>query len=260
MIFSPTALPVDRRTWVNEQIAHPLTRLDKVPLHAFAAAGQYSDSIAGLGSLNYDPGPFELHAYAGGRQFLGLSPEGRAERASLANERFFYGGELGRSFFGRQMGGLRLGWLHFPDANLAYVTVAVEASTRIAADSPWRFRSLLNLWVGALGTAGPARGEWIHLITELGKTLSDNFVGAHELGLNVTCSYRAADAPALGPGRHEMLMLALGPTLTWQGAIGRWSVGLPFRMFLDSQVAVGKPLTHPSVLGAPGLEVKWGPR
>ncbi len=67
MTFSPTALPVDRRTWVNEQIAHPLTRLDKVPLHAFAAAGQYSDSIAGLGSLNYDSGPFELHAYAGRR-------------------------------------------------------------------------------------------------------------------------------------------------------------------------------------------------
>ncbi len=259
MSFCPSALPVDRRAWVDELVAHPLARFSKVPLHAFGSASQFYDSLVALGSITYDPGPADLRVYAGGRHFFEWRPEGRVERLSLANERFFYGGELGRSFFGREMGALRLGWLHFPDARLAYITIGVEAAT-LTTDAEWRFRFLLNLWVGALGTVGPARGEWIHLIAELGKKLSSNFIAAHEVGLNVACSYHATDAPALGIGRHEMLTIALGPTLTWQGAAGRWSVGLPFRMLLDSEMAGGRPLTHPSVLGAPGLEVKWGPR
>ncbi len=241
-------------------MAHPLYRVAKQPrLYAYGGASQYLDSLVGVGSVGWDLGPVDFRAVAGGRHFFEWRSEGVAERVRLVNERYFLGGEIGRSFFGREMGALHLGWLQYPAAKLAYVTVNIDTATRFISGSEWRYRFILSYWACAMGTLSQSRGDWVHLISEVGKGLSENFLGASEVGLNVAWTYRATDALALGTGRHEMMTLALGPTLAWQGATGRWTVGVPFRMFLDSDVKAGK-LTHPSVLGAPGFEVKWGPR
>jgi len=252
---------VERRAWVNEQISHTLYRQAKDhQVSLFGSAGQYLDSLNGLASLGYDPGPVEARGFIGGRYFFEWRPEGRAEKRALLNEQFFYGGEIGRSFYGREMGAIRLGWLHYPDAVLAYATIGIETANRLGKDIPWLYRFQLNYWINALGTLSRMRGNWIHLGLDLDHTLSDNFAGASSIGVHVSWSYRSTDVTALGVGRYELMQIGVAPTVNWQGSTGRWSVSIPLRMFLDAEVATGKSLTHPSVLGAPGLEVKWGPR
>ncbi len=250
---------VERRTWMNQQITNTVFRPAKeTSLFSFVSASQYVDSINVLASLAWDPGPLELRGFGGARSFLDWTAEGRIESAELANERFFYGAELGRSFYSKETGAIRIGWLQYPQSRTGFVTLGLETSKRIHSEHPWFYRLLFSYWLNVLGTRTLAQGDSLNTNVEITRTLEKNALGLNELGLQFSWIYRTTDVLRLGAGRYDLMMFGISPTAKWQGSSGTWALSLNLRMFLDTQFTLTKAMTHPSALAVPGVSVSWG--
>ena len=258
-VMTSPAWAVERRTWVNDQIAHTVFRPSKaLHLYSFLSSTAYQDSINALGSVQWDPGPAEIRVFGGGRAFLGLTAEGRAELAALANERLFYGFELGRSYYHRQSGALRLGWIQFPQANLGFVTVGIETSHRVNTNAPWFFRLLISYWINVMGKRTVAGGDSLNLSLEINRVTEGQFLGITAWGVAVSTIFRSPEFARLPAGRYDVVSFGISPTAKWSGTSGNWEASLDFRVFLDSEQRTGLPTSNPSVLAVPGVSVRWG--
>lgn len=259
MSLTRPAWGLERRTWMNEHIHHTVFRPGKtIPLFSYLSSSAYQDSVSALASVLWDPGPFDLRAYGGGRAFLGLTAEGRAEQARLSNERLYYGFELGRSYYHRQSGALRAGWLHFPQAGLGFMTIGLETSHRVNTNAPWFFRLLVSYWINVLGRRTPAGGDSLNLSLEIQRAAEGQFLGVTGWGVAVSTVFRSPDLAKLGVGRYDVVALGLSPTAKWSGTTGNWEASLDLRVFLDTELRSGAPTSNPSVLAVPGVSVRWG--
>ncbi len=254
-----SAPALDRRTWANAHIQHTVFRPAKdIKVHAFATSTQYLDSFNSLASVTLDPGPVELRAFGGVRNFLGATVDGRAEQVALDKERLFYGFELGRSYYHKETGAIRLGWLQFPETQLGFVTIGIETSRRLNFNSPWFYRMLFSYWVNILGKTTGAGGDCLNLNLEITKNAESHFLGISEWGAFLSMSLRNPDVGKMPDGRYDVVAFGLSPTAKWQSSSGNWEASLDLRFFLDAEKRAGQSTTNPSALAVPGVSVRWG--
>jgi hypothetical protein len=236
-----------RRTWFIEQISRSYE----------PTAPDASRHQLGLGTVSYgeafsfsamalaDFGAFEIAATGTQRSFGTSTPDALDLKNTLLSEVQSVGGEIARyrvnpkGLYGR----LGLGVMTFLPSALSYWKIAISTGVLSSASLPWEFRLSLNIWLSFNRV-----NDYLLLGAETFRTFQLGGRNALDVGGFFTYS-QLSKAQTAG----ERLLLALGPTIAHRSRLGRFSVSVPMRVWLDS----GASGAFISDFSTPALNAHW---
>jgi hypothetical protein len=236
-----------RRVWYFEQLSRPLAPSASGLTRHQVGLGTvtYSDALSIGGTATVDLGPFEISASGSERLFFETNPEGVQLRAALEGERRSVGAEIaryrvnGRGIYGR----LSLGVTVFQPVSLAFWKIALSTGVLPSPTSPWEFKLCLNIWFSFNRSK-----NYLLLSSETFRTFGLSKALLLDVGGFFTFA-QALQTRSAG----ENILLSVGPLAGLQTSIGRLSVSVPLRIWLDKDAA-GSFLTD---VAPPAVRAEW---
>lgn len=238
-----SAVNIERRTWILEQLATPVvqsyTNTDKGIFRSGISVSNYADSLSTQLGVVGDAGPLELAAYGSQRFYGKFTDDGKDF------ERYSYrltesvAVELARTYTSRDGHSGRLGvqYIRFPRAETGYIRLGVNMGVFERKDYPWILRLNTHLFLKA--TKG--ENNIISTSVEIGQKFRESASGHFRVGGFFGWTYRTRDEidaradKTYSRFRNEHMVFSMGPWMEYLSPTYALKVMLPWRLWMDKE-------------------------
>lgn len=208
----------------------------------------YGETFGGRVSALVDLKYLEASVLAGQRFFFGASPDVTTLQAALATETQNLGFELAR-FRANARGGfgrLSLGLIPFYPGGTSYWKMGFATGLLRSNEIPWNFQLAVSVFLSF-------NRELDYMVLNADTYRSFTLGGPHLLQIG---GFFTWGQMIRGPSLGEHILFSLGPELSYRNSLGKLSVTVPIRIWLDRAVVDGKN-GYLSDFATPAFSVGW---
>lgn len=239
-----------RRLWYLEHLATPYEAQPtgkgrhQVALDTVLYPDAASVRAAALVDLDF----IDVGVIASQRLFFGSTPEGIALKSVLSNEARAIGAEIGRYRVNSSglHGRISAAILSFSPSAPSFWKLTLATGALPTAQLAWDIRLSFSLFLSF-----DHRNDFTMLRAETSRHYA---VGAGFLDVGGFLSWGQAMRPV--PSEGESMQISLGPTFAYTTKLGKLSLSVPLRVWLD-RALVGTALGYLSDFGNPSIALGW---
>ncbi len=239
-----------RRLWYLEHLALPFeAQPSGKSRHQLGLdAMLYPDAASTRAKALVDLDFIDIGFVASQRLFFSSTSEGVALKSGLAGESRAVGMEIGRYRVNSSglHGRISAAILSFSPNAPSFWKLTLATGALPSAQLPWDFRLAFSFFLSF-----DHRNDFTVLRAE---TARHYVLGSGFLDVGGFLSWGQALRSA--PTEGESMQISLGPTATYTSAIGKLSLSIPLRVWID-RALVGATLAYRSDFGNPSIALGW---
>ncbi len=243
-----------RTLWLFQQLGRlaPPTTIGRSSIEA--DLDQIEDTLSLAARAALEIGPVQMRLKGSQRLFLDLSNAGKVRHSLDQREATALSVELGRQFLSsrNQYGRLALEYTRFPASHTNFWGLLVHSGLHDTPALPWSLALSVQVRFGFSGNES-------NLIVDTGteRVLIATPSNKLRFGAALSWAQRLKDGPSVVPTEHAVL--TVGPSATWDSALGELKLRLNCRLWLDRDVSTTST-AYLSEFDLPAINAFWSYR